>query len=401
MFLVMEKLLWDFDKDMGSPFQPGKPVSYYNLVGRNDSAKKILRYAKSASEGDIQHFFLTGERGIGKTSLAKFTLDYIQKYLGSTGIYVSNRGNDTLESFIDSIVGAFLKKLHKNYVKDKVKNLFGNVESLEFKGNKINFKSGKKNSDYMIKNFPYYIQELINDINPDKGVFLVIDDINGLSESKRFVNWYKSFADTVEVNNDLNLKLYVLFAGYRDKFNNFVHFEPSFGRIFHYENLGSLSDFEIREFFINNFNDNDIYCSEEALNNFVYFSQGIPLMMQQIGESAFWVMENNKITEDLSHYSLIHAANEIGNKQLNRFLTIVEEYEYESILMKLGENECCSFIKENFIEYLSEDECNVFDKFLENMIFLDVLKKKKQGEDLVFSFENMLCYTYYLIKSHF
>ena len=53
--------------------------------------------------------------------------------------------------------------------------------------------------------------------------------------------------------------------------------------------------------------------------------------------------------EDLSHYSLIHAANEIGNKQLNRFLTIVEEYEYESILMKLGENECCSFIKENFI----------------------------------------------------
>lgn len=94
----MEKLLWDFDKDMGSPFQPGKPVSYYDFIGRNDSAKKILRYAKSASEGDIQHFFLTGERGIGKTSLAKFTLDYIQKYLGSTGIYVSNRGNDTLES---------------------------------------------------------------------------------------------------------------------------------------------------------------------------------------------------------------------------------------------------------------------------------------------------------------
>ena len=392
----MEELLWDFEKDMGSPFQPGKPVSYNNLIGREVSAKKILRYAKQASQGDPQHFFLTGERGIGKTSLAQFTLNYVEKYLGSTGIYITNKSNDTLESFIDAVIEGFLNKLPNHMIKDTVKKLFGRVESLEIHKTKIKFKSGDK-SEIIIRNFPFYIQDLINKINPEEGVFLVVDDINGLSESKEFVDWYKGFADTIEVDKEINLKLYILFAGYKEKFHNLTLHEPSFGRIFHYENLETLSDLEIREFFIKNFEEYNISYSNKSLDNFVHYSQGIPLMMQQIGEYAFWTMKNNTIDEDTSFLSINHAANEIANKQLFRFITIIQDFHYESILMKLGKNDSFLFDKEKFGENLSEDELKRYDKFLENMILLDIIKKNKNQ----FYFENRLCYAYILIKSKF
>ena len=100
----------------------------------------------------------------------------------------------------------------------------------------------------------YYLNQIIKDLPANNGVFLIIDDINGLSESKKFVDWYKRFADTIEVNRgDFNLPLYVLFAAYPDKFDSLVYEEPSFGRIFHYDEIDRLSDLEVKEFFKDTF----------------------------------------------------------------------------------------------------------------------------------------------------
>lgn len=64
-------MLDDFDFDKESPFQPGKPVSPYYFKGRTKIVKKILRYLNKAEKGDVQHYFITGKKGMGKTSLAR------------------------------------------------------------------------------------------------------------------------------------------------------------------------------------------------------------------------------------------------------------------------------------------------------------------------------------------
>ena len=93
---------------------------------------------------------------------------------------------------------------------------------------------------------------MINDEFEDYDcIFLVIDDINSLSQQEEFVNWCKRFVDTIEVDNSFDLPLYILFAGYPEKFDNLVLQVLSFGRIFHYEEISSLENSDVREFFIN------------------------------------------------------------------------------------------------------------------------------------------------------
>ena len=53
--------------------------------------------------------------------------------------------------------------------------------------------------------------------------------------------------------------------------------------------IDKLDDEDIREFFINNFNKLNVkFEKEQYLNDMVYYSWGMPLIMQQIGDSIFW-----------------------------------------------------------------------------------------------------------------
>lgn len=188
---------YDFDIDMENPFEPGRSVSPDKFKGREENIKKILRNMNKARKGSVQHYFLTGNKGMGKTSLAEFVKEYVEINYGMIGIYVSNKGNNSLNSLISSIIQAFLNKIPRDSLKDKVNNLFASIESIEIRGTRVNFKSSKSLILDIEKDFPYYLNQLIKDLPSNNGIFLVIDDINGLSESKKFVDWYKAFADTI------------------------------------------------------------------------------------------------------------------------------------------------------------------------------------------------------------
>ena len=93
---------------------------------------------------------------------------------------------------------------------------------------------------------------------PDnKGIFLVIDDINGLSKTNDFVNWYKRMVDTIAVENEYKIPIYFLLASYQEIFEKLVLQDESFARIFRYDNIDYLTDKEVEEFFIDNFQSDD------------------------------------------------------------------------------------------------------------------------------------------------
>ena len=55
-----------------SPFTPGNPVPVELFVGRSSQLEEILKNVKQARTGKQENIFLAGERGIGKSSFAKF-----------------------------------------------------------------------------------------------------------------------------------------------------------------------------------------------------------------------------------------------------------------------------------------------------------------------------------------
>ena len=89
--------------DYDSPFYPSTPVDPTLFKGREDIIKKILRYFPKVLNKKVQHFFLTGNKGMGKTSVAEFIINEIKEY-NITHVYISNKDNDSVEILASRII---------------------------------------------------------------------------------------------------------------------------------------------------------------------------------------------------------------------------------------------------------------------------------------------------------
>ena len=386
----------NYDLDKESPFQPGKPVSPDYFKGRAEIVNKILRYVNKAQKGDAQHYFITGKKGIGKTSLAKYVQELSNEKM--IDVYISNKGNDSLYELTTKIIEGILNKLPKSTIKEKVKNIFGDhIESIEIKGTKIVFKPGPLKND-IVENFIHYLNRLCQNLPENKGIFLVIDDINGLSKTKDFVNWYKRMVDTMAVESEYNIPIYFLLASYPEIFEKLVLQDESFARIFRYDNIDYLTDDEVEEFFIDTFKSENMFCKDDALKTMITFSSGLPLMMQEIGEAVYWATEGQTITNHDALVGTINAGNLIGKRQIKPVMDkSIRSENYESILCKLGKHGIVRFKKKDFEPKLNNSEKRVFQRFLKRATELHILEsigKYKSGE---YKFSNKLYLVYFMI----
>ena len=389
----------DFDRE--SPFQPEIPVFPDRFKGRQETIRKILRRANIIYKGEPQHFFLTGKRRMGKTSVADFVKDYLDYKKNMIGVYVSNKGNDSVETLTTWIIEALINELPQKSRFERIKKWFGDhIESIEIKGTKIKFKVDEELSRSFKNYFPDYISEIYDEFPKDKqnGILIIIDDINGLSKSREFADWYKKLADTLAVSNHYNLPVYFLLAGYPERFNALVVHEESFGSIFNFDFIDCLSDDEVIVFFKETFSQMGMKISSEALNIMVAFSSGLPLMMQQIGESVFWTCETNCISKQDAIEGVINAAYEIGSKQIKPVLNQIKSDKYEDILQFLAENKMNNF-KRSDIKYVMNISDNVLSNFLSKMVELGILESTGHKHSGTYEFSNNLYYTYFWIKS--
>ena len=100
-----------------------------------------------------------------------------------------------------------------------------------------------------------------------------------------------------------------------------------------------LDDADIRTFFCENFAKYGIeFEDDKSLDEMVYYSWGMQLAMQQIGEETFWNVKTNSIDEKIVFSGILDAAVEIGKKQISLILDQIENDEYDDILLKLGKN---------------------------------------------------------------
>lgn len=394
--VMVRELDIEYFPDKDSPFESGRPVSPDLFIGRKKTIEKIVRYAGKVVKGNVEHFFLTGDRRMGKTSVAEFVQNFLEVRYNMLGVYVSNKGNNSVEELTAMIIEAVFNKLPHDTGKDKIFSWFGrNVESIEIRGNKIHFRPTSILRGSFRSDFSTYLRDIYVEEFSDKysGMLIIIDDINGLSDSDEFVDWYNKLADTIAFNRE-DIPLYFLLESYPEKFDKLVELEPSFGSIFHYNHIGKLSDSEVRQFFINTFGQQDILIEDDALDLMVDYSAGLPLMMQQIGDSTFWIDDNN-ITRTDALSGIRDAADEVGRKQMKGMLNQISEDYYRKILEILAGRNLSSFKKSDILKLdcnLSEDEVN---SFIEDMLDAGIIDVSYDG----YRFGNDLYYNYFLIIS--
>lgn len=382
-----------------SPFEPGHHVSPDNFKGREKDIVKIIRYMpKIINKGVPEHFFVIGKRGMGKTSFVKFVGNKVEEDFHMLPIYVNNEGRDNIEDLIQLILEGMFKELAKTKKGKKIiEDFIGNINEIKLPGVGISLDNKKDFVKNVKNNFAEFLLNISNSLKDNDGIFLIIDDINGLSKTSEFPNWYKGLSETIDFS-DKKVPIAFTLVSYRENFNKLTEHNPSFSRIFHLIEIDHLDDEDIKTFFIDSFEKYDMeFEDNKSLLDMVYYSWGMPLAMQQIGEETFWNVKSNVINEEMVLKGILNAAIEIGKKQISLILDKIENDEYENILLKLGKNKLILFDKSEIINILSESENSILDDFLKQMKELNMLEHVGRKVNEKYTFTNRLYFVYFLI----
>ena len=387
-----------------SLFQPGQPVSPDRFKGREDIINEIIKYFPSITSGNPQHFFITGKRGIGKTSLANFISDLANKNYSMITAHIMNDGVHNIDELVTQIIERILNSIKSEKWSERIFDLLReNIESVGIGGLNIKFKPSNIELENIRDNFAFYLCDLVNQFKDKDGLFIIIDDINGLSDTPEFANWYKSFADTMATSID-KAPIGMMLTGYPEKFNKLYEHNQSITRIFHTQELLGLSNNEIKNFYRDIFSINNISIDNIALNNMTKYSSGMPTMMQEIGDATFWMDTDNHIDYNDSMNGIIDAGQRIGLKYLQPLIDKkIRSENYLSLFKKIGYELAVTpnapFTKKTFSDVLNEQESKVFKDFIsraKKLGIIELASSKKQGE---YQFTNQLYPIYFFIQT--
>ncbi len=181
-------------KDTSSPFTPGVPVPVDFFVGRMAEVRLLKSKAAATAGGRLQVAFLEGERGIGKSSLAAYVRLIAEREHRLIGLHTFLGEVTTLEEMARRVFDRLLKVSADTPWYDRVRAFFGDrVRQVDLFGISVEFGARGEELRRLVYDFAPALRNLLDRVKEEKsGIFLVLDDINGLAAQPEMANWLKS-----------------------------------------------------------------------------------------------------------------------------------------------------------------------------------------------------------------
>ena len=366
-----------------SPFYPGQPVPVEYFVGREKEIERILtRGASQVALGKPISLFTQGEYGIGKSSIASFVQRVVEEKYNLHGIYVPLGGSKTLndvaicilESTIQS--GVFYPNRSekiRNWLADFIgkQSLFGftvNIEALKKEAPNLT-------SPFQMLNFLHKIHKELDDTGV-KGIFLILDEINGVATVPEFASFIKGLVDSNAMSKH-PLPLLLMLCGVEERRREMIRSHQPIDRIFDIIEIGSLSKREMIEFFKKAFHSVQMSVRKEAMEMLTHYSAGFPKIMHLVGDAAYWLDKDGIIDKNDAFNAVIQAAEEVGRKYVDQQVyKALRSKDYHSILKKISSisPSAMSFKKAEVLSKLTSKEKKKFDNFIQRMKKLNVIR---------------------------
>lgn len=385
-----------------NPFTPGSPVPPDLFVGRSQQLQEVTRYIDQAAGGRLQNVFLSGDRGIGKSSFAAYLRQIAIARNNMVGVHTHLGGVTSLEDLVRHVLDGVLRETREQDWFERISDLFGDrIQQVGLFGVSVKFDPPREELTGLVRNFPDALGNLVAGISEKKsGLLLVLDDINGLADTPDFAHWYKSFADSVATSFP-SFPVLVLVVGTADKRDALAAAQPSLMRVFRPVDIPRLTDTEVMEFFKNAFDGAGMEIEDDAMRMLVQYSSGLPILMQEIGDSVFWIASDTVIREDDAMDGLIMAAQSVGTKYLDPvFYRTVRSDRYRSIVRKIAQASLGSqFTRNEVIGRLDRDEMMVFDNLLRRLRELGIVERDVDEGPGAYRFVNGLYPVYMYMES--
>lgn len=385
------------------PFYPGQPIPVSLFTGRAEIVRRLMsRGARQVALGKSVAVFVQGEYGIGKSSIANYVQSAAEAELQLFPIYATLGGAENLNDVAASILEGILRSgattpTRLGQLGDWIARL---VEPQLF-GVKIDLKALKQEAPNISS--PFALLSRLKDIHArleranTRGLFLVLDEINGITKQPKFAHFIKSLIDA-NANDPRPLPFLLMLCGVEERRKEMIQQHPSMGRLFDVIPLSPMNDQEMREFFQKAFESVRMRVEDKALAIMTHYSGGLPKIMHEIGASAFWVTQDQVVSEADAVQAVRDAKDEIGRKYVEPEVYLALKSEaYHTILAKLGKLGKEEFSKAELAAQLSVEERKKLNNFLQRLKKLHVLGEGKTKG--TYAFKIRIVQVYIMLKS--
>lgn len=376
-----------------SPFYPGQPVPVEFFVGRTEQIERILtRGAGQVADGKPVAIYVQGEYGIGKSSMANLVQWVAERKHGLYPIYATLGGAKNLDQVASAVLEATLRSgAYDPSRTEKIRGWLSKyIGKQELFGVSLNFDALKKDAPNL--STPFGMLGFLTEVrarleeNGIKGIFLVLDEINGITGDPAFSHYIKGLVDENALGQK-PLPLLLMLCGVEDRRREMIQKHQPVDRIFDVIEIKSMSREEMEQFFLKAFQSVQMRVEKNALDVLTTYSAGFPKIMHLVGDTAFWIDKDGVVDHDDALAAVLLAAEEVGKKYVDQQVyQALKSKDYKSILAKIakmGPN-AMSFSRAEVASGLTDVEKRKFDNFLRKMKDLKVLKSGDVAGEYIF-----------------
>lgn len=309
-----------------NPFNPNSVVSTNLFAGRKEYVLKIIRKLEHAKKGMPSSFFLFGERGIGKTALAKLIMFIAEKNdskWGELNFLVSYYSADKGQK-ISTVLQAGLNELTDKLPKT-ILDVLGTKLGTLLKNGKFSIgpfsmelKSEEEKAiivrDQIISILSNLIESIksSSEVGKKDGILIVIDELQNISDIEQCAQLFRGIITTLDVKNLGNVAF--LLIGYETALNDFFDGDPSARRQFDSIQLGVMSPHEAKEVMVKGFQEAELKWAEDSLDQKILATGGYPHSIQLLGHNLLEIDNDNFIDKTDWEKAVNQTATELQRK---------------------------------------------------------------------------------------
>lgn len=353
-----------------SPFRPGQPAPVEFFVGRRAEIERVRGMVRASARGRVGIGFVSGERGIGKSSLARFVRHLVEQNDGAVGCHVFLGGVQDLGQALRRTFERLLNESTDKPWHQKLRDFFGDrVRKVGLFGVTLELNLQERDLATLKHGFVTSVRRLLDNLAEHKrSLFLILDDINGLAGSDEFANWLKSTVDEI-ATSDAETRLCILVVGLEARRQELVKRQPSLARVLDPIDIAPWSDDEVLDFYRAAFREGNAEITDAGERLLSLYTGGLPVLAHELGDAVWRTARSNRIDRSDVVNGIVVAAAVVGRKLLEPgiFRAITSE-RYRSIFRKMMDDpHRMRFRRAQLRSRLTEQERGVLDNFLRRM----------------------------------
>jgi hypothetical protein len=339
-----------------NPFRPNRIAGPGMFAGRQEELLELERCLAQTAAGNAQHFLITGERGIGKSSLLLFLKTIASESLDAHDpdsfrfvvLELELGPTTTYPQIIRQIASALRKGLAPyTKLKESLRNVWDVIKNIEAAGLKYN------KPETVLEDFEL-LDELISACvsatailqDEANGILILIDEADKAPTDANLGAFVKSFTDRLTKQGCDNVC--VGLAGVTGIVQRLRQSHESAPRVFTILSLKPLEPNERKDVVNrglehgNSRNGEPVIIASTALDFIADLSEGFPHFIQQFAYCAFEQDTDNFISDaDVARGALDEngALDQLGEKYFHQmYFDRINSNEYRSVLQAMAQS---------------------------------------------------------------